>query len=81
MYGFGHTEEFLSKFLSETTTNVTLATKFGIRQKPGRYQRPLHNSPAYARASCEASLKRLGRDHIEVKRQRYTDEGMKGLNA
>lgn len=66
MYGSGHNEELLSKFLNESTSDITLATKFGIRRKPGQYARSLDNSPAYARASCEASLKRLGRDHIEL---------------
>ncbi len=65
-YGFGHNEELLKKFLSETPSDITLATKFAIKREPGQYARSIDNSPAYARASCEASLKRLGRDHIEL---------------
>ena len=65
-YGSGHNEELLQRFLAETTTRPKIATKFGIKRKPGEYARTLDNSPDYARASCEASLKRLGRDHIDL---------------
>ncbi|MEM1301146.1 MAG: aldo/keto reductase [Pseudomonadota bacterium] len=66
MYGSGHNEELLRQFLSQTLTRPKIATKFGIRRKPGEYARSLDNSPAYARASCEASLKRLGIEHIDL---------------
>jgi aryl-alcohol dehydrogenase-like predicted oxidoreductase len=66
MYGSGHNEDLLSQFFKENSTDVVLATKFGIRRNPGEYARSLDNTPAYARTSCEASLKRLGRDHIEL---------------
>ncbi len=66
MYGSGHNEELLRRFLAETTTHPKIATKFGIKRNPGEYARSLDNSPAYARTSCEASLKRLGRDHIDL---------------
>ncbi len=66
MYGSGHNEELLFQFLSQTPTRPKIATKFGIRRKPGEYARSLDNSPAYARASCDASLKRLGIEHIDL---------------
>ncbi len=66
MYGSGHNEELVGQFLSEATTRPKIATKFGIRRNPGEYARSLDNSPAYARASCEASLKRLGLEHIDL---------------
>ncbi|GAA6177672.1 aldo/keto reductase [Sulfitobacter pacificus] len=66
MYGSGHNEELLGKFLDKNAPDIVLATKFGIRRNPGQYARSLDNSPAYARASCEASLKRLGREHIDL---------------
>lgn len=66
MYGSGHNEELLGKFLAKNASDIVLATKFGIRRNPGQYARSLDNSPAYARASCEASLKRLGREHIDL---------------
>ncbi len=45
---------------------MVLATKFGIRRNPGEYARSIDNSPQYARSACEASLRRLGRDHIDL---------------
>ena len=66
MYGSGHNEELLGRFLSETVTPPKIATKFGIRRKPGEYARSLDNSPAYARASCESSLTRLGIEYIDL---------------
>ena len=65
-YGSGHNEELLARFLAETKTPVKIATKFGIKRNPGEYARSLDNSPSYARAACEASLRRLGRDHIDL---------------
>ena len=66
MYGSGHNEELLSRFLGQTDAKPTIATKFGIRRDPGEYARSLDNSPTYVRAACEASLKRLKRDHIDL---------------
>lgn len=65
-YGSGHNEELLHRFLQETTTRPKIATKFGIKRNPGEYARTLDNRPTYARASCEASLQRLGLDHIDL---------------
>lgn len=66
MYGSGHNEELLGAYLSESGIDAVIATKFGIRRNPGEYARSLDNSPEYARAACEASLRRLGRDHIDL---------------
>ncbi len=66
MYGSGHNEELLAKFLQQTGARPKIATKFGIRRNPGEYARSLDNSPAYARTACEASLRRLKRDHIDL---------------
>lgn len=66
MYGPYHNEELLGRFLAEQHTDIVVATKFGIVRKPGEYARSIDNSPAYTRASCEASLRRLGRDHIDL---------------
>jgi len=67
MYGRHHNEELLGTFLRNRRDQVCLATKFGIvRQDDVAYDRTVNNSPAYARSSCEASLKRLGTDHIDL---------------
>ncbi|WP_225771846.1 aldo/keto reductase [Inquilinus sp. Marseille-Q2685] len=66
MYGSGHNEELVGRFLKGRRDQVVLATKFGIVREPGRYERRIDNSPAYIRAACEASLKRLGTDVIDL---------------
>jgi aryl-alcohol dehydrogenase-like predicted oxidoreductase len=66
IYGFGHNEELLAKFLRGKRAQVHIATKFGIVRKPGAYERRLDNSPAYIRSACEASLRRLGIERIDL---------------
>lgn len=66
MYGPYHNEELIGAFLAQSQTRPKIATKFGIVRKPGEYRRSLDNSPDYARAACEGSLKRLGVDHIDL---------------
>ncbi|MFZ5789973.1 MAG: aldo/keto reductase [Pseudomonadota bacterium] len=65
-YGFGHNEELLGRFLKGRRGSVTFATKFGMVRQPGRYERRIDNSPAYIQRACEASLKRLGTDRIDL---------------
>ncbi|UXI03356.1 aldo/keto reductase [Photobacterium sp. TY1-4] len=66
MYGPHHNEELLGRFLAQQQQPVRIATKFGIVRRPGEYRRSLNNSAAYARQSCEASLKRLGVEQIDL---------------
>jgi len=65
-YGVGHNEELLGRFLRGKREHVTLATKFGLVRKAGNYERRVDNSPAYIRAACEASLRRLNIEHIDL---------------
>lgn len=65
-YGPHHNEELLGQFLSTTDAPIKIATKAGIVRKPGEYSRRIDNSPAYLRRACEASLKRLGVDRIDL---------------
>lgn len=64
MYGNGHNEELLSRFLRQVHPDAFIATKFGIRKAPGEYARSIDNSPEYIRQACDASLKRLGVEQI-----------------
>lgn len=66
MYGSGHNEELVGRFLKGRRDQVVLATKFGIVREPGVAGRRIDNSPAYIRAAAEASLKRLGTDVIDL---------------
>ncbi|MEM8571492.1 MAG: aldo/keto reductase [Pseudomonadota bacterium] len=71
MYGPHHNEELIGAFLARSGlarsgAGLKIATKFGIVRKPGEYKRRLDNSPDYARAACEGSLRRLGVDRIDL---------------
>jgi aryl-alcohol dehydrogenase-like predicted oxidoreductase len=63
-YGIGHNETLLSGFLKKHRDAV-IATKFGIVREPNGKRR-LDNSPDYVRSACDASLKRLGVDVIDL---------------
>ena len=66
MYGMGRNEEFVGKVIRERRNEVILATKFGkIRGKDGSF---LANTgrPEYVPSACEASLRRLRVDHIDL---------------
>lgn len=66
MYGSGHNETLLGRFLKGRRDKVVLATKFGIVRQPGQYARAIDTSPAYVKTACEASLKRLGIETIDL---------------
>ncbi len=66
MYGPHHNEELIGRFLATHQPKVKIATKFGIVRKPGEYRRSIDNSPQYARQCCEASLRRLGIEQIDL---------------
>ena len=66
MYGSGHNESLLARFLTGKRARVTIATKFGIVRQPGEYARRVDTSPAYVAQACDASLKRLGVETIDL---------------
>ena len=67
MYGLGHNEELLGRFLKSHRERVVLATKFGIVRNPeAPAERRIDNSPQYVRQACDASLRRLGIDTIDL---------------
>jgi aryl-alcohol dehydrogenase-like predicted oxidoreductase len=66
MYGHGHNEELVGRFLKGKRDTVILATKFGVVRKPGTSERRVDNSPAYIHSACDASLKRLGVEQIDL---------------
>ncbi|MDZ7840952.1 MAG: aldo/keto reductase [Gammaproteobacteria bacterium] len=66
MYGPHHNEELIGRFLSRYRPWVRIATKFGIVRNPGEYSRSLDNRAGYARKACEASLRRLGVEQIDL---------------
>lgn len=52
---------------------VQLATKFGINYEDGQFVNTIRGDPAYVRAACEASLKRLDVDYIDLYYQHRVD--------
>jgi aryl-alcohol dehydrogenase-like predicted oxidoreductase len=74
MYGFGHNEELVGKALAGRRGDVVVATKFGIYldgDAPGG--RGVRGDAAYVRQACDASLARLGFDHIDLYYQHRPD--------
>jgi aryl-alcohol dehydrogenase-like predicted oxidoreductase len=65
MYGWGHNETLLAKALQGLRDRVVLATKFGQVKKEDGTQ-GVNGQPEYVRAACEASLKRLQTDVIDL---------------
>lgn len=64
MYGQGHNEQLVGRAIKGLRGRVVLATKFGIVRENGN--RRIDGSPGYVRSACEASLKRLGTDVIDL---------------
>jgi aryl-alcohol dehydrogenase-like predicted oxidoreductase len=73
MYGVGRNEELVGKVVRERREWVVVATKFGnVRGEDGSFK-GIDGSPAYVRSACEASLKRLGLDVIDLYYQHRVD--------
>ncbi len=74
IYGFGHNEELVGEALRDVRDDVVIATKFGIVQRDDdRMPRGVDGSPEYVRRACDASLQRLGTDHIDLYYQHRAD--------
>lgn len=70
MYGSGENEKLVGKAIADRRDSVVLATKFGIVrdaevEKSG-YVRMIRGDAEYVKKACEASLKRLGADTIDL---------------
>ena len=74
MYGFGDNEELVGRALAGRRHQVFLATKFGIvRSRTDATVRGINGRPEYVRACCDASLRRLGVDVIDLYYQHRVD--------
>ncbi|HEU5073244.1 MAG TPA: aldo/keto reductase [Polyangiaceae bacterium] len=73
MYGAGHNEELLAKAFSDRWNSVTVATKFGVRRGPNGEWLGISGRPEYVQEACEKSLKRLGRETIDLYYQHRPD--------
>lgn len=74
IYGPHTNEQLVGRALAGRRDQVVLATKFGIVRDPANPgARGADGRPEYVRASCDASLKRLGVDHIDLYYQHRVD--------
>ena len=76
MYGPFKNEILVGKAISEKRNNVFLATKFGIQRSDDSAKRSINGKPEYVKSACEASLKRLGADHIDLYYQHRVDRSV-----
>jgi aryl-alcohol dehydrogenase-like predicted oxidoreductase len=65
MYGVGKNEQLVGAAIADRRDAVVIATKFGVVREEGEPRR-IDSSPEYARRACEASLRRLAVDHIDL---------------
>jgi aryl-alcohol dehydrogenase-like predicted oxidoreductase len=64
--GFGHNEQLIGAAIRDRREDVVLATKFGGKVSDDRDGVVLDGRPEYVKAACEASLRRLGTDVIDL---------------
>ena len=75
VYGPFTNEELLGRALRGRRDGVLIATKFGFRIVDGKIQ-GTDSRPEHVREAVEASLKRLGTDHIDLLYQHRVDKGV-----
>jgi aryl-alcohol dehydrogenase-like predicted oxidoreductase len=73
MYGVGANESLLGKVLRTRREEVVIATKFGIVRGPNGELLGINGATEYVHSACDASLKRLGVDHIDLYYQHRVD--------
>ncbi|MGC9325986.1 MAG: aldo/keto reductase [Desulfomonilia bacterium] len=73
MYGPFTNEELVGKAIRDRRGSVVLATKFGILRSSDPSYRGISGRPEYVRKACDASLLRLGVEHIDLYYQHRVD--------
>jgi aryl-alcohol dehydrogenase-like predicted oxidoreductase len=73
MYGVGRNEELVGRAIADRRDKVVLATKFGNVRGPDGERLGINGKPDYVRQACEASLKRLKIDVIDLYYQHRVD--------
>lgn len=71
-YGAGHNEELVGRAIAGRRDDAVVATKFGFANRLGE-PTVIRGDAAYVRQACEASLRRLGVDHIDLYYQHRVD--------
>ncbi|WP_152045060.1 aldo/keto reductase [Aureimonas psammosilenae] len=73
MYGVGRNEELVGRAIKNRRDGVVLATKFGNVRGPKGERLGINGRPDYVRQACDASLKRLGVEVIDLYYQHRVD--------
>ncbi|HVG19233.1 MAG TPA: aldo/keto reductase [Blastocatellia bacterium] len=73
MYGPYTNEMLVGKAIRDRRDQAVLATKFGIQRGEDESARTINGRPEYVRQACDASLGRLGVDHIDLYYQHRVD--------
>src|SRR3954453_24074670 len=76
MYGVGRNEELVGRAIQGKRDQVFLATKFGNVRGPNGEFLGVRGDPGYVRSACEASLKRLGVEVIDLYYQHRVDQSV-----
>ncbi|QKV92889.1 aldo/keto reductase [Streptomyces sp. NA02950] len=71
-YGSGHNEELIGRALTGRRDQAVIATKFGFANRLGE-KTEIRGDAEYVRQACDASLRRLGVDHIDLYYQHRVD--------
>ena len=71
VYGNGHNEQLVGRAIADRRDEVVLATKFALGRTSGGMT--INGRPEYVRQCCDASLQRLGVDHIDLYYQHRVD--------
>ena len=74
MYGPFTNEQLVGRAIKDRRDEVQLATKFGNVRGPNGERLGIDGSPDYVRQACDASLERLGVDHIDLYYQHRVDK-------
>ena len=74
MYGHGDNEHLVGRAIADRRDQVVLATKFGVlRDRNDPTRRGISGRPDYVHEACDASLRRLGVEHIDLYYQHRVD--------
>ncbi|MDN4162344.1 aldo/keto reductase [Nocardioides abyssi] len=74
MYGPFTNEQLVGAAIKDRRDEVQLATKFGNERRPDGTRVGVNGRPEYVRSACDASLSRLGVDHIDLYYQHRVDK-------
>jgi aryl-alcohol dehydrogenase-like predicted oxidoreductase len=74
MYGVGENEKLVGKAIKDNRDKVILATKFGNVRGPNKEFLGVNGRPEYVKSACEASLKRLNIEVIDLYYQHRVDQ-------